>query len=324
MRTHLNEETDTEYLCFRSFSKNEKTDNVQLNAGNQKLRKRFCEDAVNVICVDASFSGKINHPEGKRLLLATPYDYQFKNYCLSEKRSLQLNTLKKFSHIIAGSPFTEQLLKEAYKLEAAEIIGQTALPLAWEVCQTDKQRIMMDKIAFYYPEIRHKKVMTFLCAGNDGEEAGFFGNMDMKEFFAQLDKDWFVFTNSRSMMENAYVLSSDYRKSFAYINHLLQPHELLFVTDVLITNNGRMAASFSGRNKPVYCPLYKGSYFEKYMKKQYKNLCIESSDRLFSYPLTEMECNHDQKQFCRDFYYENAENPYQKTAELMGLVRETK
>ena len=66
MRTHLNRENDSSHITFRSFSKNERSVSDVQSQGAAKLRRKFCEDAVNVICIDASLTGKITHPEDWR------------------------------------------------------------------------------------------------------------------------------------------------------------------------------------------------------------------------------------------------------------------
>ncbi len=318
MRTHLVSENNVEHVTFRSFSKNERTDNDVINQGAAKMRRQFCEEAEHVICIDASFSGRIYDPAGIRLLLASPYDYQFKNTLLAQKKPRRISTLKKFSHIIAGSPFTERLLKHSYRLEETEIVSQVALPLAWEVCQEERRRAEKEKIAWYYPEILHKKIMVILTVGAETKkDMPFFGAFPVREFMDKLGEDWFVFTNSTTMMENAYTLPARYRANFSYINHLMQVADLLYTADVLLTNNGRMAASFAGCRKPTYCLLCNNSSYEQYMKAHYRELCIENADEMLS-------CPWDQKtdalqRFCDDFYYLQAQNPYKKTAELLRL-----
>lgn len=318
MRTHLVSENNMEHVAFRSFSKNERTDNDIINQGVAKMRRQFCEKAEHVICVDASFGGRIYDPAGIRLLLASPYDYQFKNTLLAEKKPGRFNALKKFTHIIAGSPFTEKLLQNSYHLEGTEIIGQTALPLAWEVCQEERRRAEKEKIAFYYPEMLQKKVLVILMAGTETKkDVPFFGTFPVREFMDKLGKDWFVFTNSMAMMENACTLPACYRANFGYINHLMQIHDLLYAADVLLTNNGRLAAAFAGCRKPVYCPLCNNSSYEQYMKAHYRELCIANTDGMLCCPWEE---NTDALlKFCDDFYYLGAQSPFKKTAELLSL-----
>lgn len=306
MRTHLVCENDMSHVVFRSFSQNEKSGSAGVVA---RMRRKFCENAMHVLCVDGSLSGKGNFGEGCRLLLASPYEYQFKNAMASGR----LGTFKNYTHIIAGSPFTEKLLKQCYELDGINVIGQTALPLAWEICQAAQQEKARERIAFYFPEVREKKVM-FLQFG----KKSFFEGDSLQNLLDSLGDSWFVVTNSRGIVEDARALPLEYRTRFASMNGLMQTHELLFVTDVLVTDNGRMAASFSSRGKPVYCPLSDNSSFERYMKTFYRELCIANEKELLRLPL-EGELSSKGRKFCHEFSYSNAGNPYQKTAEIFGL-----
>lgn len=319
MRIHLVSENNMENVIFRSFSKNERTDNDVVNQGVARMRRQFCEEAEHVICVDASFNSRINDPAGVRLLLASPYDYQFKNTLLAQKKQRRIGTLKKFSHIIAGSPFTERLLKNSYRLEETEIISQTALPLAWELCQEERRREQKEKLALYYPEILQKKVMVILMVGVEtGKDMPFFGTFPIREFIDKLGEDWFVFTNSMAIVENAYTMPARYRANFSYINRLMQNHDLLYTADVLLTNNGRMAASFAGCRRPTYCLLCNNSSYEQYMREHYRELCIANADEMFHCPW-DRETDALQR-FCDDFYYSEAQNPYKRAAGLLGLI----
>lgn len=320
MRTHLMRENDMSHVSFRSFSKNERTDNDLVNQGVTKMRRQFCENAAHIICVDASLSGKAN-AEGQRLLLASPYDYQFKNVMRAQKGERRIGTLRKFSHIIAGSPFTEKLLRDRYRLDGTEVIPHVALPLAWEVCRREPGEHMREKAALYFPEVKEKRVLYLLMAKmEDGGRQPFFGELSLRDFLDGLGDGWMVFTNSEAFMEAACALPERYRTSFAYIHQRMQVHELLYITDVLVTNNGRMAAAFAGRGKPVYCSLCHNSSFEQYMRAHYRELCIANAKELALKPLGEGEISEQGRDFCRTFYYDGAENPYETAAGIFGLI----
>ena len=115
-----------EDVKLRYYLNNERHKNPLAAHGYRRAKKDFMEGMTNVVCVDASLSTKINNlaPEGSRILLGVPYDYQFKNMFLMESKGKEfnLNTFARFTHIIPGSPFTADLLKRAYRLEDKEII----------------------------------------------------------------------------------------------------------------------------------------------------------------------------------------------------------
>ncbi len=117
VKSYLSEEYPDK-VSFRYYLNNELHRNPLAAHGYRRAKKTFCEGMTNAVCVDASLSTKINNlaPEGERILLAVPYDYQFKNKLLMEekKRQFHLSTLTGFTHISAGSPFSAELMKKAY------------------------------------------------------------------------------------------------------------------------------------------------------------------------------------------------------------------
>ena len=126
-----------EDVKLRYYLNNERHKNPLAAHGYRRAKKDFMEGMTNVVCVDASLSTKINNlaPEGSRILLGVPYDYQFKNMFLMESKGKEfnLNTFARFTHIIPGSPFTADLLKRAYRLEDKEIIEGVSLPFAYDI-----------------------------------------------------------------------------------------------------------------------------------------------------------------------------------------------
>ena len=69
-----------EKVEFKDVVANENAKNSLVKKGNISIRKEYCKNNTDIICVDGSIAGKLpkNAPEGKRVLIATPYDYQFK------------------------------------------------------------------------------------------------------------------------------------------------------------------------------------------------------------------------------------------------------
>ncbi len=73
-------------------------------------------------------------------------------------------------------------------------------------------------------------------------------------------------------MENAFSMGNQYKKSFGYVNRILPVPDLLYATDVLVTNNGRLASAFSILEKPLYVCRYNKNYFEKYVSLKYPEM----------------------------------------------------
>ncbi len=258
-----------EDVKLRYYLNNERHKNPLAAHGYRRAKKDFMEGMTNVVCVDASLSTKINNlaPEGSRILLGVPYDYQFKNMFLMESKGKEfnLNTFARFTHIIPGSPFTADLLKRAYRLEDKEIIEGVSLPFAYDIGDAKRRENVSELIYYYFPHARDKKILSVIVYGDEEMKRKDWETIDVKQWMKELGEEWFVFTNSEILMENAFSMGNQYKKSFGYVNRILPVPDLLYATDVLVTNNGRLASAFSILEKPLYVCRYNKNYFEKYV-----------------------------------------------------------
>lgn len=139
-----------EKVEFKDVVANENAKNSLVKKGNISIRKEYCKNNTDIICVDGSIAGKLpkNAPEGKRVLIATPYDYQFKAINEYDKGAFKKkNTYKNFTHIIVGSPFEKELLKKCYNTPKSEIIDQVCIPYSWRLNQEEFKKNIMISIA---------------------------------------------------------------------------------------------------------------------------------------------------------------------------------
>lgn len=312
-----------EEVWFRYYLNNELHRNPLAAHGYRRAKKSFCEGMTNAVCVDASLSTNLNNlaPEGSRILLAVPYDYQFKNMVLMEqkKRQFHLRTMSRFTHLIAGSPFTAELLKRAYRLEDRRLIEGVNLPFVWDTMQPESRRQIQENIMFYYPQAAGKKLLSIIVYGNEERKRKDWEHFDIKAFTKKLGEDWFVFTNSEILMENAFAMSNRYKSCFGYMNRILPVPDLLYVTDVLVTNNGRLAATFSIQKKPVFACQYNKNYFEKYMSAAYPGMYFSSADKLAQHEFVPDVLTEEQKRFCGQMSYADGKEPYSTITEILGL-----
>lgn len=307
----LSESGEWNEYSFRFFSKSERTKNPMVNAGALKARKTFSEKATNVICIDNSLTGKTEEDEGVRMLFSVPYDYQFKNYLAVKERKKKCNfrTFQSFTHIVPGSPFSEELLEMAYETEHKKIVTGTAHPLAWEVCQDSAREKAIKKLEFYFPEIRQKKVLSLIINGEEKEQEKFFKDFSLNELTEKLGQDWIVLTTSEKMRDSSFSFVGE-KDNFGYIDHIVSPSVLVYVADVLITNEGRFAAAYAGKGKPIYCPRVKGNFFEKFMDTYYTDLVLKKAEHILEIDFNKAELTETQSKFCKQFWYPDAKEPY--------------
>lgn len=316
----LSEREEWKEYSYRFFSKSERTKNPVVNAGALKARRAFSEKATNIVCVDNSLTGKTEEDEGIRMLFSVPYDYQFKNYLAvkEKKKNCNFRTFQSFTHIIPGSPFSEELLEKAYDTEGKKLLTGIAHPLAWDICQESSREEARKKLEFYFPEIGKKKVLSLIISGDEKEQERFFKNFSLHELIEKLGPEWIVLTTSEEMRNRSFSFVGE-KFSFGYIDHIVSPSVLAYVADVLITNEGRFAAAYAGRGKPIYCPRIKKNYFEKFMDTYYTDLVLKRADQMLEIDYNAKELGRAQKKFCQQFWYPDAREPYQILSILLEM-----
>lgn len=306
------------YLRF--FCKNEKGGNAMVNQGYRDAKKDFCRDADNIICVDASLPAGRNcfKDNSNRILLAVPMEYQFKNMLLKKKNIPKYKTFKNFTHIIAGSPFTETLFQKLYQLDDTELIGDVCLPTVWSLHQDEIRKDKVARFNFYFPEAKGRKILSFIISGRVTGKEKFIKEFDIQSLFEHLGDDWFVVTNSVELLENVRVFEQNNGERFGYLKKIMQVQDLLYVSDSVVTNNGNYAAYFSTRNKPVFCIKIMNNYFEQYMKEFHPELFLSCFNDLLYLNFDEQGKNSKAQSVFRSlFFYRQLKSPYETIYEIL-------
>lgn len=306
---------------FSYFTKSENTLNPMTNQGIRKARLDFCQDLDNIICIDASLSGTIPPPAPgiKRLLISIPFDYQFQEFLAHTVNSSlpRKKTFKNFTHILTGSPFGSDLLKRSYEINKIQVIDNICLPLSWDIVQKKNEQSKKRKFEFYYPCIKNKKIFSIITVGEKEDIANSFQKFNLEKFLNYLGDSWFVFTNSKNLLNSAIQLSSEYNHSFGYIDSLLPALELLYFSDVLITNYSKYATCFAIKRKPVYYLKCADNMFGTYIHEYYPNLYLDTLDCLFEIPLENEQGNNIIfSRFSDEFSYPALKDPFEVICNL--------
>ncbi|MCI8957131.1 MAG: hypothetical protein HFG29_09140 [Eubacterium sp.] len=297
-----------EDLEISYFMADETSKNRMAKKGFKDAKKRYCNTVENVICVDASIQGK-KYKTGKKVLIAVPYDYQFKavNRVETEPDYKKTNSFKGFDYIIAGSPFTKEVYTKCYNIPNCQIIENVVTPMAWNMRREKAARDSREKYERMFPKMKGKKVIAILTNGKVKEdEPSPYEGFHLKKVLDSIDSSYFVITNSEEILDHAITLGNEYTEKFAYINKALDPRRILYFAEYLFTNSGMYASYMAGRGKSVYCIGYVENNFEKFMKRRFPNLYIKT---LNSVPDYIQEYGEENKNFSRYFSYEKSENP---------------
>lgn len=309
------ENIDPEFaFYFKSYSKK----NSVSKKGILKGRRIFCKKLNNAICVDSSLPKQLTKKAilANRILLAVSFDSSFKIANSTILKNKKKNKFNSFNFVITGSPFQKKLFEEFFNTKA-KLINDVLLPYNYELKKGDRAAALREKFEYYYPEIKNKKIITILSSKNSKNPLADVSNFDLKKFLDKLDDDYFVFTNNEGLLEKASVLTNDYIRKFGYVKTHLPIHEILYFTDILITNQSVYATAFSATEKTVFCLKQKNNGFEKFMKKEYPQLYIDNIDRFDINKILSGELSNESKRFSEMFNVNSDKNPYETICNIL-------
>lgn len=321
VQSYLLKNIKNQELKFRFFLNSEKSNNDMVNQGVTSAKMKFCENVSSVISTDGSLSANVKklNPAGVRLLLATPYDYQFKNMkYLDDEKDIahKRKTFKHYTHIVSGSPFTSKMLSHFYDLDGKQVMKDFCLPFVWDINQTESQNEIRNALIRYFPAIEKKKIFSLLFYGEPKKRNRWIEDFDIKKLLGNLGEDWFIITNLQEIVDKIYFMKSKYKDSFGFVNHIMPSQNLLYVSEMLLTNNGRLASYFVSRGKRIYCPEFRGNFFENYMREKYHGMYLEKFSDLISLDLNADVKKDEQKMFHDQMTYKKLLCPYDYIARL--------
>ena len=123
--------------------------------------------------------------------------------------------------------------------------------------------------------------------------------------------DWFFLTNNWDLVDISHQLPYRYSPRFGYIKNKLPVNNMLYVSDMLITNSGRHAGIFSITQKPIYYLEHLPNSFGTYIERFYPSMFLKNIDEVLDIDLKNTTLSEDQKNFCHEFSYAPTENPFE-------------
>ena len=298
-----------------------------INTKMEDARRTFCTEAQNIICMDPSIPIKLPSASERerRLLLATPFDYQFNIFMKYHDNPDQpkKQTFLRCTHVMLGSPFTAKLFHSFYEWEdSVTFLDGIPLPISWDILQEEKRTTVKKQLEFYFPQAKGKKILSILLVGQkpkpeDGSEpVNLFDNFNLKKIMDYIDDDWFVITNNWDLVELSYQLPYQYSSKFGYIKNKISLNDMMYLSDMLITNSSKHAGNFSITKKPIYYLEYLPKIFGNFIKKFYPSMYLKDLDQLLTLDFSNTELSPEQKNFCQEFSYDPTENPSETIEKL--------
>ena len=182
-------------VTFEYYLKNTATKVPAANKQLEEARLSFCNNTRNIICMDPSIPVKLSPalPEERRLLTLVPYDYLFNEYLkfTEDPELAHKKTFFRCTHVLPGSPFFSNFLKNFYEFENATFLDDICLPLAWDITSKESKENVRNNLEYLYPEAKGKKILTILTVNQTAPEemTELFSDLDLKKFLNEIDEE---------------------------------------------------------------------------------------------------------------------------------------
>ena len=179
-------------ITLEYYLKNTATKIPAANKQLETARLSFCNNTSNIICMDPSIPVKLSPalPEERRLLTLVPYDYLFNEYLkFTENPELaHKKTFFRCTHVLPGSPFFSNFLKNFYEFENATFLDDMCLPLAWDITAKESKENVRNSLEYLYPEAKGKKILTILTVNQTTPEemTELFSDLNLKKFLDEI------------------------------------------------------------------------------------------------------------------------------------------
>mgnify|MGYP004470831179 CR=1 FL=1 len=309
---------------FDYYMKNTATKIPAANQQLEKARLSFCKNARKLLCMDASIPIKLSpaSSEERRILMLSPYDYLFNEY-LKYVENPELAPKKTFircTHVMPGSPFFSKLLKNFYEFEDTTFIDDVCLPAAWDILQESRQTEIRNNFEYLYPQAKGKKILCILTANQNlnEESTALFSDLDFKTLLDKLGDEWFLITNNMNLLDKSIRLSYEYTNCFGYMKGRFNLNDLIYFSDMLVTNSSKHACTFAAASKPVYYLNYGKKHFGRYMKQFHPDLYLETAGELVELDYTQEDLSETEAKFCQEFSYSTKKNPLEELVHCLA------
>ena len=239
---------------------------------------------------------------------------------------------KRYTKTICSSDFCRPCFSEAFSIPMDRVLA-TGIPRT--DIFFDKDYIARKQEEFYekYPELKDKKIILFAPTyrGTKVEEATYdFSRFDLDQAYRTLGDDYAIifkwhpalYNNIRFGMEKAYDL--DKYPGFAYdLSPMREINDLLFITDILITDYSSLIFDYALVNKPIIFFAYdledyedgRGMYFP-FSEYIYGRVCRDTDQLLDAIQAEDMGSDR-RSEFIHKFIDKNDGHATQRVMEAV-------
>ncbi|WP_053218155.1 CDP-glycerol glycerophosphotransferase family protein [Virgibacillus senegalensis] len=163
-----------------------------------------------------------------------------------------VNIHSNYSNVIVSSKEVVPYFAEAFNMSAEKILP-LGLPRTDYFYDKDKTSLTVEKFNSLYPELTGKKLILYAPTfrGKSHYQAPFAIPFDLKKMKMQLDSDYVLVTHFHPYMKGTNRDKEAYSGFIYDLSDVFDIQELMYLSDILLTDYSSVIFEFSLLNKPI-------------------------------------------------------------------------
>ncbi|MEW4220695.1 CDP-glycerol glycerophosphotransferase family protein [Rossellomorea marisflavi] len=161
----------------------------------------------------------------------------------------------KFNKIIVGSEAMADVFREAFGAKE-EQFARTGIPRTDPFFDKPKQRRIVDKLYGKFPYLRGKKVVLYAPTYREQDLVAFRLQLDLEKIVPSLPEGMILLVKLHPAVRDRMVIPEAMKDKVFDVSTYAGMNELLFVSDILITDYSSIPFEYSLLGKPMIFYLY--------------------------------------------------------------------
>lgn len=164
---------------------------------------------------------------------------------------------EKFHKVVVGSEEMAKIFTQAFDLPSSSIL-RTGVPRTDFYYDTVLHRSIKERLYYEFPYLKDKKVILYAPTYRDGQLKDAQLELDIKQLYEQLKDEYVLLIKMHPAITlNNPIIHDNRYHDFVYdFSNYPNVHELLLITDLLITDYSSIPMEFSILRRPMIFYIY--------------------------------------------------------------------
>jgi teichoic acid glycerol-phosphate primase len=167
-----------------------------------------------------------------------------------------------FDKVVVGSEAMAEIFKDAFNINDSKLL-RTGIPRTDIFYNGNLQISISEKLYHKYPFLKDKKIILYAPTFRDNNLNSFNLELELSLLKQNLEKDYILLLKLHPAIRNKLSFPKEYN-SFVYdFSYYRNMNELLFITDILITDYSSIPFEYSLLGKPMIFFWYDIDYYQE-------------------------------------------------------------